>query len=110
MYRQVCRKDKNGTIHFYNNKVFTYIEQTNKNGTVHFYWPKTAREEDREPRIMDRQQEHEMRVQLGRERGVRLINEGRETAASKVHLQLARTDYKTLNIPQKFCKLMEQLL
>ncbi len=83
-YRQVCRKDKNGTIHFYNNKVFTYIEQTNKNGTVRFYWPKTAREEDRQPRIMDQQQEHEMRVQLGRERGVRLKNEGRETARLQI--------------------------
>ncbi len=57
-----------------------YIEGTNKNGTVHFYWPKTAREEDRQPWIMDQQQEHEMRVQLGREHGVRLTNEGRETA------------------------------
>ena len=38
---------------------------------------------------MDRQQEHEMRVQLGRERRVRLINEGRETARLQI-IELTR--------------------
>jgi hypothetical protein len=52
-------------------------------------WQRQYREEDRQPRIMDRQKEHEVRVQLGRESGVRLINEARERTRLQI-IELSR--------------------
>ncbi len=52
-------------------------------------WQRQHREEDRQPRIMDRQQGHEVRVELGRERGVRLINEARERTRLQI-IELSR--------------------